>query len=82
MVKSEDIFKLVTCLVVAMWSICIKYFFEFRQYLQRENLEYFEFTYAWYILVSFLFMLVLVWRLRARNTATTRWRETTSTGMC
>lgn len=56
--KAEDVFKVATCLVVAMWSICLKYFFEFRQYLEKQKLDYFEFKYSWYILVGFLFMIV------------------------
>lgn len=70
-VKAEDIFKIVSCIFVIMWSVCLKYFFEFRSYLNVKNLNYFEFKYAWYILVGFLFMLVIYLIFRSQNMDTT-----------
>jgi hypothetical protein len=29
-IKAEDVFKIVMCLVVIMWSVCVKDLFEFR----------------------------------------------------
>ena len=69
-VKSEDVFKLILFLIVAMWVICLKYFIEFRTMLGKENIVYFEFKYSWYILVSFAFMTVTGFISRYLNTFT------------
>jgi hypothetical protein len=57
-VKAEDIFKIVMCLVVIMWSVCVKDLFEFRQYLQDNNMFHFSVSYLWYVGISFIFMIV------------------------
>ena len=33
--KAENVFKMVACLVVIMWSVCLKNFFAFREYLEK-----------------------------------------------
>lgn len=40
-VKSEDVFKIVSFILVIVWSSCIKYFFKFREYLKDNELFYF-----------------------------------------
>jgi hypothetical protein len=59
-VKAEDVFKIVACLVVIMWSVCLKDFFNFRTYLQENNLFHFDTGYLWYALVGFSFVFVRV----------------------